>query len=244
MTKPRISVITVTRNAVRELRMTVDSVRAQKWSAIQHIVIDGESEDGSKEYLSGLSRQSVHWLSEPDAGIYDAMNKGIALATGDYILFLNAGDTLEGQVLLPGMDFERLLPVRSFDFWGRSRFLRVRNIRLGMPYCHQGIIFRNGKLTRFDTKYEIAADYGFLIDNLNLAGMKPPDLSSKGAVVFDSSGVSSTRIIERDVQAGQIIRQRFGWMWWVIFWIRQSAKLIVRLTVLGFPGRSRSGNRT
>ena len=100
-----------------------------------------------------------------------------------------------------------------------------------MPYSHQGILFRNRNLKPFDTRYRIAADYQFLLDNLDNAGLSTPDDPSRGYVVFDSTGVSSTHILERDCESARIIRARFGTWQWLRFWSRQLPKLALRWAV-------------
>ncbi|RMB57431.1 glycosyltransferase [Dokdonia sinensis] len=89
-----ISIITVNYNDVRGLIKTLESVQCQDFDDYEHIVIDGGSTDGSKELLETSQGKFLNWVSEPDNGIYDAMNKGIERATGEYILFINSGDTL------------------------------------------------------------------------------------------------------------------------------------------------------
>jgi len=242
MKKPRLSVVTITRNALVELKATVESVLSQEWEGIEHIVVDGQSEDGTIEYLSRLVDQRVQWLSERDSGIYDAMNKGMARARGDYLLFLNSGDVLVGQILVAGMELDRLLPVKSVDFWGRDRFQRFKSLRLGMPYCHQGIIFKNQGLARFDTRYRIAADYEFFLANLDLAGLKEAQPNARNYVMFDSGGISNIEFMKRDLEAANIIRRRFGRVWWAAFWARQAAKLVVRRAATGLRLRFRESH--
>ena len=89
----KITVITVTFNAREALERTIQSVIRQDYSALEYIIIDGGSQDGSLELIKQYSPQLAHWTSEPDRGIYDAMNKGIACAQGEYCIFLNAGET-------------------------------------------------------------------------------------------------------------------------------------------------------
>ena len=92
--QPTFSIITITYNAVRLVEQTLLNVLSQSYPNIEYIVIDGGSTDGTvdiiKRYESGLA----YWVSEPDKGIYDAMNKGLQKATGDYVWFINAGDSL------------------------------------------------------------------------------------------------------------------------------------------------------
>lgn len=234
--RPSISVVTVAYNAVEALRRTLDSVRAQRWDAIEHIVIDGGSTDGTVELLSARDHEIALWCSERDRGIYDAMNRGLTHAIGEYVLFLNSGDVLRGKVLFPGQGLGRLLPVQALDFWGRPRLLRLRDVRLGMPYCHQGILFRHKDLVPFDTNLRIAADYEFLLANLAQAGLDPPRNQGSGCVEFDTTGVSNTRVLERDLEAAHIIRRRFGRYHWLKFWSRQGAKLAVRWLVARWRG--------
>lgn len=234
--RPLVSVVTVAYDALEPLRRTLDSVRAQRWDGIEQIVMDGGSADGTVELLLTRDREIALWRSERDRGIYDAMNKGLAQAIGEYVLFLNSGDLLRGKVLFPGQDFGRLLPVQALDFWGQPRMLRLRDVRLGMPYCHQGVLFRNKDLVPFDTNLRISADYEFLLANLQQASLRPPCNEVTGCVEYDITGVSSTRILERDLEAAQIIRRRFGRYYWLKFWSRQGTKLAVRWLVARWRG--------
>ena len=89
---PSISIITVVYNRRKEIEITFQNVLVQEYPFIEYIVIDGGSTDGTKEYLLQHVKQISHFVSEPDKGIYDAMNKGLNKANSDYVLFLNAGD--------------------------------------------------------------------------------------------------------------------------------------------------------
>lgn len=97
---PKISIITACKNAYVDLLKTVDSVQSQTYAHIEHIIIDGNSTDGTQEYLNNKSLSNTKWLSEPDQGISDAFNKGIQQAAGDYFYFLGAGDTFYNQNIL------------------------------------------------------------------------------------------------------------------------------------------------
>ena len=93
----KVSIVTITWNAARTLQRTLDSVRQQTYANIEHWIIDGASTDDTlliAQHYQQDSRHDVKIQSEPDKGLYDAMNKGLQKATGDYIVFLNAGDTL------------------------------------------------------------------------------------------------------------------------------------------------------
>lgn len=92
MSSPKLSIITVNYNNLAGLQKTVESVASQTWQEFEHIIIDGGSTDGSVAYIESKSQQFSYWISEPDNGVYQAMNKGIAQAKGKYLLFLNSGD--------------------------------------------------------------------------------------------------------------------------------------------------------
>ncbi|MEO2173768.1 MAG: glycosyltransferase family 2 protein [bacterium] len=94
MTNTKITIITVNRNDPSGLEKTIISVASQNYKNIEYIVIDGASKDPSLDVIQKHSETISVWLSEPDSGIYNAMNKGIDLATGDYVLFINSGDQL------------------------------------------------------------------------------------------------------------------------------------------------------
>lgn len=98
--QPLFSLITVCFNAKDALIRTMESVRMQDCTDYEHLVIDGGSQDGTREALQAISSHQLHWISEPDNGLYDAMNKGLRLAKGQFVWFVNAGDLLEGPTIL------------------------------------------------------------------------------------------------------------------------------------------------
>lgn len=97
---PLISIVTIARNVREELRRTIESVNAQTHPCVEHVLVDGGSDDGSVVLLRNLARREARWVSEPDAGISDAFNKGTRLATGEWLCYLNAGDVFAGPDVL------------------------------------------------------------------------------------------------------------------------------------------------
>ncbi len=97
---PKLSIITINYNNLDGLRRTLESVVNQTWQEFEYIVIDGGSTDGSAAYIRTQSDKIDYWVSEPDKGIYNAMNKGIEKASGEYLLFLNSGDHLYNDQIL------------------------------------------------------------------------------------------------------------------------------------------------
>lgn len=204
-----ISIITVVYNDRLGFTKTANSVSEQKefYPSIEYIVIDGGSTDGTAESIKQFSDGIDYWVSERDSGIYDAMNKGIRVAKGSALLFLNAGDYFIGDVLGTFKTAPAFLPVKYVDIFGRFRNRPVVNQRSGISNCHQGVIFE-AKFIEYDSKYDICADYKYFLDHGYSNSV--PMLASKGYVFFDAVGVSATRIRDRDRQIFDIRRQRFG----------------------------------
>ncbi len=179
MTKPVLSIITVSFQAEKELQTTIDSILAQTWKHFEYIVIDGGSNDGTMELLkrtSSLFTQagiSHHFLSEPDRGIYDAMNKGSRIACGQWLLFLNAGDLLADNQVLEQV-FR--IPSESQILYGDTLCIYQGSIKLypalplerlcyEMAFCHQSAFIRRELLLKYpyDLTYRVCADHFFFL---------------------------------------------------------------------------------
>ena len=172
---PVIAVVTATYNALEGLKTTVASVAAQTFASVEHIIVDGGSTDGTQDFLRSLS-DNVRWVSEPDEGIADAMNKGIAMARGQYVLVLHSqdrffrADSLEQSApfLANGTD------IVSCDVFveehGKLRLVRSNGGGLRglvhMPVPHQAALCRRELFERignFDKQYRIAMDYDWFL---------------------------------------------------------------------------------
>lgn len=174
----RISVVTVVRNSVETLKRTLQSVSTQSYPAIEHILIDGASSDGSLELAKEFASHLAHVVSEQDAGIYDAMNKGLALATGSIIVFLNADDFFVAQDVLARVaelmtynDLDVLTSnVAYFRPKNSERIVRVYNsarfdkskLRIGFMPAHPGLFVRRQILVDaggYNSSYSVAGDF-------------------------------------------------------------------------------------
>jgi glycosyltransferase involved in cell wall biosynthesis len=179
MTVPSVTIVTVTFNAARTLQAAIDSVLMQDYPAIEYILVDGGSTDGTLEVITRNAARIARWTSEPDGGIYEAMNKGVAQATGEWLLFMNADDALYDaravSSVFAGADDgwkEKLVvygdTVLRFDRGGDRlrRSKPLRTLRFKMPFAHQGVFVRTDLLRRrpFDTRYRLAADFDFFRD--------------------------------------------------------------------------------
>ena len=178
---PLFSIITVTWNAISTLPVTMQSVAAQTFRSYEHLIIDGRSTDGTVEYASSHLTANTLLRSEPDNGLYDAMNKGIQTAKGKYLIFLNAGDTFHSPDTLAKIaEAAGSLPTPDI-IYGQTDIVDSHRHRIadrhliapehltphsfadGMVVCHQAFIARRDIAGEFDTSYRYSADYEWCI---------------------------------------------------------------------------------
>lgn len=179
---PKFSIITVTYNAGKVLEDTIQSVITQTYKNVEYIIVDGKSTDGTMDIVNRY-REHIHTIvSEPDKGLYDAMNKGIDLATGDYLCFLNAGDELHEddtlQLIVHSLNGEKELPDVIYGETAivdeEGHFLRMRRLSTpehltwksfqhGMLVCHQAFMPRRDLAIKYNLKYRFSADFDWCI---------------------------------------------------------------------------------
>lgn len=168
----RLSIVTVVRDDLPGLLATRASLRAQRFHGWEWIVVDGASLDGTAEWLAAHAGEPAWWRSAPDGGLYDAMNVGLAAARGDYVLFLNAGDTLAGPEVLGSLaaaDGDLLYGdalERAADGTLRRKPARSHRLALyGMFTHHQAMAYRRTLVAglRFESRYAVGADYAFTL---------------------------------------------------------------------------------
>jgi len=177
--EPLFSIITVTWNAAAVIASTMQSVQRQTSSDYEMLIIDGASTDDTLSIVKRASISALRVFSEPDKGLYDAMNKGIARARGRYLVFLNAGDTFADDTVLARM---ALLAVDNPGvIYGQTQLVDAqRNVvgkrhltapkRLtansflnGMVVCHQAFVVRRDLAPEYDLQYRLSADYDWCI---------------------------------------------------------------------------------
>jgi glycosyltransferase involved in cell wall biosynthesis len=200
---PRISVITVSLNNRAGLEKTIISVLAQRDVTIEFILIDGGSTDGSLEIIRRYEGQLTSWISEPDRGPYDAMNKGISFARGEWINFLNSGDVYSSPdslaAIMPNLQKNDIDAVYgdSIADYGDFRVFRkagpFKDIWKGMVFSHQALFMRKSILEKekFDTGLKKIADY-----DLVLRCLKDPErvvYEPVTMVTCDAFGISNRR---------------------------------------------------
>lgn len=179
---PKIAVITVCYNSAATIKDSLNSVFNQSFKGFEHIIVDGCSTDGTLAILNVWDKHPLHLISEPDSGIYDAMNKGISLATADIIGILNSDDMYASPDVLemvsevfndPTIDacysdlvyVDRYRPNRIIRYW-KSNEVSYRNLSKGWVPPHPTFFVRRSVYEQygmFDLNYKIAADYEIMM---------------------------------------------------------------------------------
>ena len=222
-----LTYVTITYNAAAVLRRTLDSVLAQDYPDIVHLIIDGASTDGTLEIVNNYIEHSnaadnghrIQVISEPDKGIYDAMNKGLRSLSGDYVCFLNAGD------FLPAADVARKIAEQVQAFGSQpavlygdtdivdenGHFLRHRRLappenltwksfRHGMLVCHQAFYARTdfAITTPYDQQYRYSADVDWCIRVMKAAAQEKVPLLNLHMVVANYTEEGQTTLHHRE----------------------------------------------
>ena len=235
----KISIVTITYNAARTLQRTLDSVACQTYTDIEHLIIDGASKDATvaiAERYKAASRHEVVIQSEPDKGLYDAMNKGLLKATGDYLVFLNAGDTLYAPdtietvvrcVQQPPLLLERAggeVPAVIYgdtaitDAEGNFLHLRThrppeqltwKSFKQGMLVCHQAfyVLTALARQIPYDLQYRHSADVDWCIRIMREAERQGMALVNTHAILANFEEGGDTTQHHRDS-----LKERFSVM--------------------------------
>jgi len=231
---PLISIITVVRNGAKTIEQTIKSILGQNYSKIEYIVIDGGSTDGTLDIIKKYDDRISFWVSEPDRGIYDAMNKGIALATGDLVALLNSDDYYEPGALAAVAERYQACHVHGRaiiygDYYILDNQLQVRtefrsNLKFwtGMSICHQALFVSReiyGTSPPYDISLHYAADYAFLVDAIRSDAQFIP--AHRFLVTFGNAGASYSHTFDSNMEVLTVLRTRFGpfsrYVWMFIF---------------------------
>ena len=173
------SIITVTYNASKVLYKTILSVINQTYNDIEYIIIDGGSNDGTIDIINQFESKIKYWITEPDKGLYDAMNKGLRAASGDYVLFLNAGDVFKDENVVE--EVARIAEMAPDIIYGETdltdeegnvfaerrlkapEHLTWKSFKMGMLVCHQAFIVKRSIAPEYDLQYRFSADFDWCI---------------------------------------------------------------------------------
>ncbi len=213
----KLSIITVNLNNKDGLQKTIDSVLSQTYKDFEWIVIDGGSTDGSKELIEKFSNHISYWVSEPDKGIYNGMNKGIRVAKGDYLLFLNSGDVLYDNNVL----FNIFKISRESDFilgqverqdnhhllrkYNENIFLQLYNDTLN----HQGSFIKRSLFEgrEYDESLRIVSDWKFWLETI-IQDNASYEIVNTIVSMQDMTGISSTDTVALQKEH-QLVFNRF-----------------------------------
>ncbi len=233
-----LSIITVVLNDVEHIEDTILSVINQDFDSIEYIVIDGQSTDGTLDILYKYSTHIDQLVSEKDNGLYDAMNKGLGLASGKYVLFLNSGDQLfdnqtiskifashpdadvyygDAQIIAPDGTVRGLRRLRP------PEHLSWKSLRKGMLVSHQAFVARRELCPEFDLGYRFSADYDWMIKVLRRA----MTIINTGLVIvkYLDEGLTKKNLTRSLKERFRIMSKNYGFVPTVIRHIGFAARL-------------------
>lgn len=212
--KPLISVVTVCFNAEKDIERTIDSLLSQSFENVECVFVDGKSADSTVSIIENRLKNNQNYIlvSEKDSGIFNAMNKGVKLASGEWIIFINAGDTFfDNDVLL---NVSKELDA-SFDYcFGDANYIEVNSsyivranevgtITDSMPFCHQCIFNKKAALEEipYDESYRVSADYDMYL-RAYLAGkqFKKIDLIISNYEIGGFSKVNQKKLLKEKAE--------------------------------------------
>ncbi len=217
---PLITIITVVYNGEKYLEETIQSVTNQTYPNVEYIIIDGGSTDGTVDIIKKYEDKIDYWVSEKDKGIYDAMNKGIDLASGEWINFMNAGDKFVNNQVLVDVDFEKhskFVLLYGNKIQNRSIVypLDIKKLELGeIMACHQSMFFNKDVLKQelyYNLKYKIYGDYE-LVNRIYIkhpSGIKYIDITIAD---FAGDGVSSVVSYQKRKDKYLILYEAYGFL--------------------------------
>lgn len=239
---PLISIITITYNAVKTIEETILSVINQTYPNIEYIIIDGGSTDGTIDIIKKYESHISHWISEPDKGIYNAMNKGIELAHGKWINFMNSGDTFYDKKTLENIRFSKIKNENIKVIYGDTllilksgkaeykKALQPQKMKRQIICCHQSLFIstENKEEIKFNEYYKLSSDYNTLYNIHKKYGNKAFLYYNFPISIYDASfGVSSTNIL-KTLKEQLIIRSQNK----NIRWYFDSLKLLCKEYIL------------
>ena len=239
----KLSIITITYQAEQYLERTIQSVLAQGHRAeIEYLVIDGASKDGTISIIEAYKSDIDYIVSEPDRGIYDAMNKGLQRSTGDYVIFMNAGDTFADEntvaQIISSMTSNPDVIVGDalfVDMTGNPLGLRSevtphkipaqlswQSFQYGMVICHQSFIVKRSIAPLFDLRFRLSSDIDWEIQCLKLSG-KTTQLDIP--ICCYLTGGASVQNLKRSWQERYLVLKRHFGLWNTL---RAHVKIILR----------------
>lgn len=220
----KLTIITINKNNDEGLRQTMESVVSQSCKDFEYIVIDGASTDKSVEIIKQYAaKNTIDWVSEPDQGIYNAMNKGIAKAKGEYINFMNSGDTLYDSKVVERMLKEVETHGHPSLLLGQTHVKRANRAIEKAPMnsdfsflrfyvdsiFHQSTYFRRDlfdKYGTYDERYQIVSDWKWFLEVIPMKDVQPI-IVDVNVSIFDTTGISETCKELKDKERRQVLEE-------------------------------------
>ena len=196
----KISVITVCYNAISTIEPTILSVLNQTYPNVEYIIIDGGSTDGTVDIIKKRADRLAYWISEPDKGIYDAMNKGIAVATGEYLNFMNAGDVFYNKNVIESIFMkgytEDFIVGTALLKNSKKKWKAVPSDFTFIDVCDGGAVNHQASFIKknlfekgYDISVEIIADELFFLDKIVFSSHSYRAISEI-VCIYDTTGIS------------------------------------------------------
>jgi len=232
----KITIVSVVLNAKNNIGETIQSILSQTYKDIEYIIIDGESNDGTIDILKKYESKITKLLIEKDNGLYDAMNKALEISTGDFLIFMNSGDSFVTSYIIEGVvnsikinnaiyygNVILLNPLKknaSFfgGYFGKHR-LCFKNI------CHQSVFYPNSvyKTHKYDLTYKIFADYMY---NITLKAEKVHFIHLKTIIsFFELGGLSDAGDEQLAIDKGKIILNNFGFYYYIYYILKKNVRI-------------------
>ena len=234
--KPKLSIITVVFNAENTLEKTIRSVAALTYPNYEYIIIDGKSTDNTLPIIRRYENIVTRWISEPDNGLYDAMNKGIHLAGGDYLWFMNAGDEVYkadvadkifsisrdadfyyGETMLTENDGKEIGTRSEHTSQRLPEKLNWKSFKQGLVVGHQSVIVKKSVAPLYNTNYRYSADIDWIIRCLknskkvvNSQMVISSFLSNPVLGKFRAGGESKTHLYRSLLERFRILKNHYG----------------------------------
>ncbi|MDD3877990.1 MAG: glycosyltransferase family 2 protein [Bacteroidales bacterium] len=225
---PLVSIITVVFNSEKYLEGTIQSIVSQQADNVEYIIVDGASTDGTKDIITNNLTHIHQWISEPDKGLYDAMNKGLKMAKGEYVWFINSGDKLFSDTTIkeltsivdkedhPDVIYGETIIIDEQDKYIGPRRLKTpeqltwKSLIDGLVVCHQSFVVKRSIAPQYNLKYKIAADYDWVLSCLKYSGK----IHNSGLVLsrYLDNGLSKNNIPKALYERFKIMINNFGWI--------------------------------
>ena len=229
---PLISIITIVYNDEVHIEKTLISVLNQTYTPIEYIIIDGNSKDNTLNIIKTYSDRISKIISEPDKGLYDAMNKGLKNATGDYVLFMNSGDTFYTNTTVNNVfkNFEnadiyygdtQIVNSKGIDLGHRRlrppKALNWKSFKQGMLVCHQSIFIKRKLADLYNLKYKFSSDFDWVIKALK----KSKKIKNTELIIskYLSEGITTNNRKKSLIERFKIMRLHYGFLSTILYHI-------------------------